>query len=284
MKSFPTRIFILLSLILLSSTTVKAQDAKIIPLTKEMIAINDSILKEGHALYNFEKVSWVAADEFLENSKSKNLKGITQETMMFNDSICSSIFCNASDKECFFEYKRNIRSGKTTVIDSVRKLTSAEYGWIYRKGILSNEINMMKDSLASFGQEYGPLNIDVVKINNNLTRVYLLQGSMKQNIIPIGNDYSFDFDSNNYLLKFRRYHKSFIPIDINNPKGRLAGIVHSHLKNNPYMTPTDICNFLLYGRDLFNMKNFYVYSNALNCTFLYNSDADTISQVAAKGK
>lgn len=65
MKSFPTRIFILLSLILLSSTTVKAQDAQIIPLTKEMIAINDSILKEGHALYNSDAdtISQVAEKE-----------------------------------------------------------------------------------------------------------------------------------------------------------------------------------------------------------------------------
>lgn len=113
-------------------------------------------------------------------------------------------------------------------------------------------------------------------MGDNLTRLYLIQGTNKSKLIPYGNDYSFDFDKNCNLIARRKYHNSFIPIDFSQKEGNIHKCTHSHLKDNPYITPTDVATFLLYGHDLYGMNTFSVYSTALSCYFTYNATAHSI--------
>jgi hypothetical protein len=59
--------------------------------------------------------------------------------------------------------------------------------------------------------------------------------------------------------------------------GDVESIRHSHLTNNPFITPTDICNFLLYRPE--GMDMFYVYSTAYKCTFAYSLKLNQIITV-----
>ena len=52
--------------------------------------------------------------------------------------------------------------------------------------------------------------------------------------------------------------------------------LHSHLKDNPYITPTDICNFLLYHG---NMKETAVLSTALGGYIFYSAETHTATFV-----
>ena len=78
------------------------------------------------------------------------------------------------------------------------------------------------------------------------------------------------------LIARRKYHDSFIPIDFSGKEGNIRKCTHSHLDENPYITPTDVATFLLYGHDLYGMNTFSVYSKALKCYFTYNAETSTI--------
>ena len=56
----------------------------------------------------------------------------------------------------------------------------------------------------------------------------------------------------------------------------LETALHSHLKDNPYITPTDICNFLLYHG---NMKETAVLSTALGGYIFYSAETHTATFV-----
>ena len=60
----------------------------------------------------------------------------------------------------------------------------------------------------------------------------------------------------------------FAPETFGNPNIDFVRMFHTHLKDNPFITPTDICNFLLYRPK--NMDGFMVASEAYNCMFMFS--------------
>ena len=176
-----------------------------------------------------------------------------------------------------FECRLNLNTGEIEPFNLVRGLSPKELERAERQVALLEKIGEL-DGIASI-PEAGNLNADVVEISPTLTRVYLLQGTNKSKLIPFGNDYSFDFDAAGNMLARRKYHSSFIPIDFSGKEGNIRKCTHSHLTDNPYITPTDIATFLLYGHDLYGMKTFSIYSTAFNCYFTYNAETATIVMV-----
>jgi hypothetical protein len=100
----------------------------------------------------------------------------------------------------------------------------------------------------------------------------MLQGTVHNNLIPFGNDYSADFNNDGELLCFRQYHKSLIATKTIDDEGNpIVSAIHSHVKESPYITPTDVCNFLLYRGQ---MQQFYVLSTALDVLILYDAETN----------
>jgi hypothetical protein len=174
-------------------------------------------------------------------------------------------------KNCIFEFRYDLNSKEQTVSYDSRPISENERGILEKKNLmLKNAIEQYGDSLH-YNPDYGRPNFDFVRIDANTTRMYMLQGVERSGIIPFGNDFSFDFDNDCNVKAFRRYHRSFIPIS---NEGETA--FHSHLKDNPYITPTDICNFLLYHG---NMKETAVLSTALDGYIFYNAETHTATFV-----
>ena len=235
-------------------------------------AVNDSVIDEGNTLYLHDKLSWVMSDAYKQMCSSKTASLST--VGMLNDTLMSGIMIDVDQMKCVFECRLNLNSGEIEPFDLVRGLTPKEIARAERQIALLEKVSDL-DGIYNV-TEAGDLNADVVEISPNLTRVYLLQGTDKSKLIPFGNDYSFDFDDAGNLIARRKYHKSFIPIDFGGKDGNIRKCTHSHLDDNPYITPTDIATFLLYGHDLYGMKTFSIYSKAFNCYFTYNADAATI--------
>ena len=228
--------------------------------TKEMIEkagviteALDSICIEGYNLYVAEYVNWVSSDSLLAHYRVDEIGSsfIWQPT---NDTW-RVVFMDKEQKNCIFEFRYDLNSKEQTVSYDSRPIS-----------VLKNAIEQYGDSLR-YNPDYGRPNFDFVRIDANTTRMYMLQGVERSGIIPFGNDFSFDFDNECNVKAFRRYHRSFIPIS---NEGETA--FHSHLKDNPYITPTDICNFLLYHG---NMKETAVYSTALGGYIFYNAETNT---------
>lgn len=263
-----TRLLVTIALAVVSTCMLHAQR----PALHEIDAINDSIIDEGNLLYLHDKLNWVATDAYRQQCSSKTAS--LAVTGMLNDSLLSAIMIDVDQMKCVFECRLNLNTGDIEPFNLVRGLTPKEITRAERQVVLLEKLSEM-DGIGNVA-EAGNLNVDVVEINDKLTRVYLLQGTNKSKLIPFGNDYSFDFDTSGNLIARRKYHNSFIPIDFSGKEGNIRKCTHSHLDDNPYITPTDIATFLLYGHDLYGMKTFSVYSKALQCYFAYNADTATI--------
>ena len=237
----------------------------------------DSICIEGYNLYTAEYVNWVSTDSLLAHFRVEEIGRsiIWQPT---SDTWCV-VFTDRAVEKCLFEFRYDLENKEQTISLDSRPITEEERGMLEKKNLmLKNALEQYGDSLR-YNPNYGRPNFDFVRIDANTTRMYILQGVERTGIIPFGNDFSFDFDNECNIKAFRRYHNSFIPIDFSQKEGTIHKCTHSHLKDNPYITPTDVATFLLYGHDLYGMNTFSVYSTALCCYFTYNATAHSIVPV-----
>ena len=254
-----------------TSVTIHAQR----PAMHVIAAVNDSVIDEGNVLYLHDKLTWVMSDAYKQQCSSKTASlAVVGE---LNDTLMSGIMIDVDQLKCVFECRLNLNTGEIEPINLVRGLSAIEIARAERQVDLLDKVSRL-DSIFSI-KEAGNLNADIVEISPSLTRVYLIQGTNRSKLIPFGNDYSIDFDATGNIIARRSYHSSFIPIDFASKEGNISKCTHSHLDDNPYITPTDIATFLLYGHDLYGMKTFSVYSKAFNCYFTYNADTATIVMV-----
>ena len=234
-------------------------------------AINDSICTEGAVLYTAERLNWVSTDSVFTRYRHEDLGGnlIWQPTV----STWSAIFYDKDNKNCVFEIKLDTKSGANSLSYDIRPLTAEEQAQIKLKDtMLDNGLKKYGDQIK-YNDKIGNPNFDFVRINDNLIRLYVLQGTVQPNTIPFGNDYSIDFDNNGNPLCFRKYHQSLIAVNTVDDEGnKVVSVVHSHLADNPYITPTDVCNFLLYRGEL---EDSYILSTALGGYIIHHAATNT---------
>ena len=243
----------------------------------EFFATLDSIIKEAWQLYYSEQANWIASDLALAKYQVEDLGGTL--SWQPNDTTWSVIFMDKKKENSLLEYQINTSEGKGIVMDSVRPLTKTELGeYDKRVKIIDGAVEKYGDSLLFASQSFGQPNIDIVRINDTITRLYFLQGTVLEDVIPFGNDYSIDFDKELNPIAFRKYHRSLIATRTKTEKGgKVETVMHSHTKDNPFITATDICNFLLYRPK--DMDMFYVYSTAYKCKFAYSVHMNSIITV-----
>lgn len=256
------KIFLFLSLLVCSFSSSVSAKKKLdsYKLQAMMQPINDSIFNEGYKLYTYEKAAWMGTDMVLEHCKYKD----DFEGVIVYEASDRKLHCIAYDKfhlQCLFDYTFDENN---TYSDVKRPLTE------YEAKLVDMRIKMMEKCLETnmINLQEG-MNTDLIPLPGNCFRMYWLTGTSKENVVPMGNDYSFDFDENLNIVKKTKYHNSFIPMGW--PEGKsINSVMHSHLDDNPYMTPTDVCNFLLYARDCYKINDFQVISPALDCVHFMN--------------
>lgn len=241
---------------------IKRPEAEIIQAT------NDSICAEGYNLYIAETINWMSTDSVLAHYSRDDLGEnlIWQPT----DSTWSATFFDKDIKNCVFELKYNHVNRTNTISYEKRPITETERAQARIKNIMIKNAFENYGSEIKYNEKCGNPNFDFVRINDNLIRLYILQGTVQPNTIPFGNDYSIDFDNNGNALCFRKYHNSLIAIKTVDVEGQqIKSVVHSHLRDNPYITPTDVCNFLLYRGGL---KENHILSTALDGYIIYHAE------------
>lgn len=266
--------FCLVGLAFSSCSSLRNTTPKNLPPLSEVSPILDSIVEEGYQLYYYERANWIATDLVFERYGVDELgRSIIYQT---DNNLWTVCFFDKNNEKCLLECRFDVKSGNTVAMDSIRPASTFEKEQLQRKETMLNEaISKYGSELKFAPASFGNPNIDFVRMNDHLTRVYFLQGTIQHDVIPFGNDYSIDFDENLKPIAFRRYHRSLIDSPTKNDKGEEAKFLfHTHLKDNPFITPTDICNFLLYRPK--NMDGFMVASEAYNCMFLFSVDQHRI--------
>ena len=234
---------------------------------KELMHINDSICHEARMLYNAEKCSWNASDVCLAECKNVD-KGNFLLTYQVNEDYYSTILINTDDWTCYFQY--NWTQGQGSSDFKPRPVTDKEKEAYRQHMSFKNQI--MQLNVIPTETAIGGMNMQVLNLNKDLTRVYFLQGAKDNFVIPFGNDFCFDFDGSGNLISQRKFHTSNMPVKWENGKQPVY-ICHSHSGALP-ITTTDICTFLLYGTDLYDMKRFAVFSTSIG---VLEFDADKFS-------
>lgn len=262
---------ILGALVLATPANAKRKKMPKIDLKTDMI--HDSICREGFLLYCYEKVAWVGTDMFFAHAKDKQ----NEIAGVFTRRVDDKFFNVFYDKNgnCIFEYIVD-ENGMGMYSDSLRCLSEDEKLHVDRVKVMLQKCNELK-----IVKNYGSINVDIIPLENGLTRVYFMTGTSQNNVLPLGNDYSFDFDADLNLVAHRKYHESFLQFKLEN-KDEVETVMHSHLEDNPYITPTDVCNFHLYGKDLFGLNLFSVYSVGLKRTFIYSTKERRVMATVVK--
>ena len=269
------RIVTILLLWILLIPSVGAQNIDTMPTAEELKAVNDSILAEAYQLYLHEKVAWILEDLFY-GSESKAIKDVEGWIPFTDDGVnVKGIFFNEEKTKSLFEASFNIETREWATTDSIRNLTVEEIEAINVHLQVINAVNSL-DNIPSC-PEGCTFNIQVMRMGEDLYRVYWILGTSQHGIIPFGCDFSYDCDSSGNITEFRRYHNSYIPSPLIMDGEPVREIRHSHTSICPYVAPTDIALFLLYGYGSSELTGFKVYSSALKCYFVFDAESFEIS-------
>lgn len=254
---------------------MRAQQSYALPSPEEIKAANDSILAEAYRLYIHEKVAWILED-IIYQSYEEALNNIDGWIPIEEDEVTvKGVFYNKERSKALYEATINIQTGEASSSDSVRDLTADEFEKIEVRQKVLNAVRTL-ESIPSC-PEGCSFNIEAIQIDDNLYRVYWMLGTSQSGIIPFGSDFSYDCDAEGSIKEVRQYHKSYIPTPTSMDGGQVSLIVHSHTSICPYISPTDIALFLLYGYESAGLTKFMVLSTALKCYFVFDAESYEIS-------
>lgn len=263
------RFVVTLALCALAIFSVDAKKEKKLP--KDIGAINERILEEGYHLYMQEKVAWIVEDVFFANQPedSDNIGGWVPVT--HDGQNVQGIFFNKEKTKVLFEVSINLETGETSSNATVRELTEDELKEISLRETVIGAVKTLDDLPAA--PEGCSFNVNILKLEDDLYRVYWMLGTAQHNLIPFGCDFSYDCDSKGNIKESRKYHNSYIPAMLIMDGSPVEGIWHSHTQLSPFITPTDIALFLLYGYGNSPLTGFRVYSTVYRCYFHFDANS-----------
>ena len=208
------------------------------------------IVAEGKLLYKSEMASWYGTDLFLENYKDReNIGGYFSYT---ENDIANCIFFSKAEVPkvigtISFDSTYNIKTAKIDL--TKRDFTQTENDLYKIRKVALDELNTNADGLFKFYKNMRPNIIPL--INEQEKKVYVLTGPQQSGVVIFGNDYLLTFDKDNKLVTKKQLHKNIIPIEYENvEEGKeVVGTMHSHLpETGDFITATDICTLMLYGK------------------------------------
>ena len=236
-------------------------------------AANDSILAEAYQLYLHEKVAWTLEDVFgYSETKTTDSYGgwipVTEDGV-----IVKGVFFDEEKKQVIFEASVNIQTGEVSENPEVRDLTPDEIEVIDRRRRQIDAVMTLEDRPNRPEDDAYLYNVNVLPLADDLYRVYFMLGTAKPGIIPFGSDFSYDCDAEGNVKAFRKYHKSCLPLPVKMEDGSpVEKVFHTHLDMCPLMAPTDIALYLLYGYELAEIKESWVYSPVYQKWFVFDPE------------
>jgi hypothetical protein len=207
------------------------------------------IVAEGKLLYKSEMASWYGTDLFLENYKAReNIGGYFSYS---DNELARCIFFSKADNPkvigtISFDSTYNTKTANVSMTE--REFTRTENDLYEIRKLALTEIN--SDTLF---KTYKNTNLNLIPlINGKDKKVYVLTGPQNSGVVIFGNDYLLTFDDNNKLLIKKQLHKNIIPAYYGGKEEKdkqSVGAMHSHLpETGQFMTATDICTLMLYGK------------------------------------
>lgn len=208
------------------------------------------IVAEGKLLYKSEMASWYGTDIFLEHFKDRSKIG----------GYFSYIDINGIAKCVFFSKSSEPKVIGTISFDSTYDTRIAEID-LFERDFSTNEHDLYEIRKLALNEiqtdtlfkTYSNTNLNLIPlINGNEKKVYVLTGPQQTGVVIFGNDYLLTFNSENELLFKKQLHKNIMPIYYGEKVAdgkQVEATTHSHLpETGDFITATDICTLMLYGK------------------------------------
>jgi len=209
------------------------------------------IVAEEKLLYRSEMASWYGTDLFMEKYVDKNNIGGYFSYPDGDFTTCVFYSRTASPRiigTVRFDTTFNVKTAAISLEE--RALTSDESDLYQIREKAWEKLNTNKDSLFKFYKNSSPNLIPLV--DGKQRKVYVLTGPKDAGVIIFGNDYLLEFDKKNRLTGKKQLHRNILMADYNQQEedgNEIAGGMHSHAaETGDYITATDICTLMLYGR------------------------------------
>lgn len=231
----------------------------------------DSILEEGNLLYRHEAAAWRFTDLYQNNQV---LIGSAGGYLAYQQG--DSIKCILTDreaKECIFEAAFINETFLCYTHENKRELSAYETELLSARRSIWKELSEKKIGISQYAG-FTP-NWILIPFENGY-KLYSICGTNRKGVIPFGNDYLFVANKQGELQTWRKLHSRPIPAEVTNDMKFITTAIHSHLRQEPFITATDICTFRLYY-DQTGTTEFSVYSPALSLYFTYHLSTNTIT-------
>ena len=214
--------------------------------SQDLRAVADSILEEGKLLYHIELADRHSEETFNQRFTKENI----QHRLSYSDgsSIYTLFFTEKGKTVRFaFTYPGTGKPTEYEVSGEERSPTKLEKRLF--KCLAKTEKRMVKDT-ATIKQYPNFHHRKIFLAEESGIRVFLLPNSIFKHVVPIGNDFQFQFSRNGRLKRMIQLHKKFLAIE-SNPEleddEEVVSGAHAQAANfSPYIHATDVCTLLLY--------------------------------------
>ena len=238
--------------LLITSIKISAQNRK----------FEDEIVSEGTKLYKTEMASWYGTDLFLEKFKDSTSLSGGYFSYIENDKIKNVFFSKAEPVKIIFTVTFDSTfNTQTALIDKnpqVLNTIENEILSLRRAALKLFQNDTFFENYKNTGTNFIPL------IEKNENKVYIITSPKKNNQIIFGNDYLLKFDKKNMLTSKIKLHRNMISSSLVGEKDeKLTTTYHTHkLETGEYITATDVCTLMLYGK-FAQWRTHYVMSDNL---------------------
>lgn len=216
----------------------------------DLVKRAQEITEEGKYLYRLEMAAWHGTDIFLESFKEKARIGGYFTYIEKDTPKCLFFSKGDNPKVIGIVSFGDIKVVETATIDFKERDFKQDEKELYTMRAIALQ-QIQQDSLF---KKYTNTNFNLIPlIYKDERKVYVLTGPKKEGVVLFGNDYLMTFDKQDSLADKKEIHRNLIPIkfeleDPDESKETVAS-VHSHAaETGEFITPTDVCTLLLYGK------------------------------------
>lgn len=211
-----------------------------------------SILEEAIIIYRHETSKNIAYDAITEYSDSYNdfiaVMNDKETEILYYEIKNDTIKIKSSVKVY------NVYGNRTSLNIAERLATPNEQKLITAREAVKN---FVETSVNMHVPEQCRLSLVIIDKETYIRSYILTEPDHEADVIPLGNDYTCVIKDNE-VKEFNKLHETYLPIEYSEDR-LICSATHSHLKDNPYITPTEISTLLIYGQQI-GMKSFGVYS------------------------
>ncbi|MFT4221567.1 hypothetical protein [Dysgonomonas sp.] len=216
----------------------------------DLVKKAQEITEEGKFLYRLEMAAWHGTDIFLESFKEKARIGGYFTYIEKDTPKC--LFFSKGDipKVIGVVSFGDIKVVETATIDFKERDFKQDEKELYTMRTTALQ-EIQQDTLF---KKYTNTNFNLIPvIYKDERKVYVLTGPKKEGVVLFGNDYLMVFDKQDNLLEKKEIHRNLIPIKFEMEEQdeikKIVASVHSHaVETGEFITPTDICTLMLYGK------------------------------------